>query len=439
MTGIIISRVSMEKSLKEKGNECFSKQDFIGAVSFYTKAIDTCPTDHTLYSNRSISFSKQEKYKDALLDAEACIKLKANFARGYLRKCTALNGLGRYEEVLVLAQEGYKLKGSDVISQGCIAEWVLAIESIFKQKILDMQEEIGPFVPAECLVISDDYLTVLLNLVVARFNYSTTGVPKEMMIAYLFKIFQELDRMLQLFGHKPPSIGDEWINAVFNASKLDPTTSRVPSSEVAMLLGKSKELAMWLHNEVDHILYPLICPIICLAVIAITVRCISLNCISIDHHVVEVTTSACLVFFEKSLLSSPKYVGQHIGLYKELLEGIALSSHVFSEKEILSYKAYIVKLECLLKLNPECDREYFDKAMVSIGLIKLRLNEDPGFDHVSHGSGHGKAISRRPFEEILSFVNFKEEAVKDMLQIPLKEPLPFTALEDSQDLICCTS
>ncbi len=428
---------SQDYDLKAKGNQCFSKHDYTQAIDFYTKAIELCPSEHTLYSNRSISLSKLGRYEEALMDSDNSIKLKPNFARGYLRKCVALSGLQRYEEVLDPAQEGYKLQGSDAISQGCIKEWVAAVEVLFRQK--EMADEINSMIPPQFLIISEEYLSLVLNLIAARFEYTTTCLPLDLTTAFLLGVIKELNRVLQLFDHKSSPFENEWIDSFCSASKLDPITSKVPLTAVTKLLRTSEQLAAFFHNDVDHALYPIVSPIICLAVAFVNMRCISLNCVCMDHHVVEITAAACLVFFEKSILSDPQHVEQHIGMYKEMLEAIASSSRTFSEEEILLYKKYIKNLEVLLK-NPSCCHEYFELGMVSIGLIKLRLSENPGFDHIAYGFGHGKTISQgKSLEEILTFVDTMGEVIRDMLKIPLDEFTPFGLLENSQSFICSTS
>ena len=426
------------QELKQKGNKYFSQNDYEKAVTLYTEALEQCPTENTIYSNRSIALIKLGRFEEALQDATKCIELDPKFARGYLRKCTVLNELGRFEEALEPAQEGYKLRGSDTISQNCISQWLVAIQAIFKEKVESTQNEIEFVFPDQCLVISDDYLTLVLNLLIARINYATTGVPVNLMTAHLFKIFQEFDRVLQLFGHSPSPYEEEWIHALWHASKIDPSSSMVPSSAVVTLLSKSEQLATWLHDEVDHILYPIVCPIISLAMMSVIGRVISLNCVSTEHHVVEVACRACIPFFEKPL-SAPMYAEQHIAVYKEMFEAIATFSCIFSKQEVERFDKSIHKLESLLKQTPQCTRDTFEKAMVSIGLIRLRLNQNPGFDHISYASSHGKAVSRGSLEDVLSFVEAKEEALKAMLKYPLKDSLPEFVIEDAQSLLSCTS
>lgn len=124
------------------------------------------------------------------------------------------------------------------------------------------------------------------------------------MVVSLHRTFIELDCVLHLFGHSSCPCQQAWVECLYKASKINPSTGRVPVDTVAALLAKSDEFATWLHTSVDPILYPVICPIISLAVIAVAVRSISLNVVNSDQHANQVTCQACLPFFEKSILSS---------------------------------------------------------------------------------------------------------------------------------------
>jgi tetratricopeptide (TPR) repeat protein len=41
---------------KQKGNECFAKKDYLGAIEHYTKALELDPTNIVLLSNRAQCF-----------------------------------------------------------------------------------------------------------------------------------------------------------------------------------------------------------------------------------------------------------------------------------------------------------------------------------------------------------------------------------------------
>jgi len=82
-----------EPTAKEKGNKAFSAGDYATAITAYTEAIAADPTDHVLHSNRSAANAKNGAFKDALLDANKCIELKPDWAKGHSRRGAAYFGL----------------------------------------------------------------------------------------------------------------------------------------------------------------------------------------------------------------------------------------------------------------------------------------------------------------------------------------------------------
>jgi len=93
---------------KEAGNAAFKGGDYEEAVKQFTLAIEADPTA-VLYSNRSAAYAKQEKYKEALLDANKCIELDATWARGHSRRGAAYVGLRNWRGALGAYEEGLKL------------------------------------------------------------------------------------------------------------------------------------------------------------------------------------------------------------------------------------------------------------------------------------------------------------------------------------------
>eukprot|EP00486_Rosalina_sp_Unknown_P007540 CAMPEP_0201577214 /NCGR_PEP_ID=MMETSP0190_2-20130828/23484_1 /ASSEMBLY_ACC=CAM_ASM_000263 /TAXON_ID=37353 /ORGANISM="Rosalina sp." /LENGTH=226 /DNA_ID=CAMNT_0048009001 /DNA_START=180 /DNA_END=857 /DNA_ORIENTATION=+ len=95
--------------LKDKGNTEFQNHNYKKAIDFYSKAIDLEPDNHTLYSNRSAAYKSFGKFDEALDDANKCIELQADWAKGYVRKGTVYiqqNKLQLAEEVF---KQGMKL------------------------------------------------------------------------------------------------------------------------------------------------------------------------------------------------------------------------------------------------------------------------------------------------------------------------------------------
>ena len=90
--------------LKEKGNIEFQSQNFKKAIECYTKAIELEATNHTLYSNRSAAYKSNGQFSEALEDANKCISLQPDWAKGYVRKGTVY----ATQNKLDLAEEVYK-------------------------------------------------------------------------------------------------------------------------------------------------------------------------------------------------------------------------------------------------------------------------------------------------------------------------------------------
>jgi len=91
---------------KAQGNAALQAGKVSEAIDFYTKAINTDGTNHVYYSNRSAAYLKKGDAVNALSDAESCLGLKPDFAKGYSRKGAALHGLKRYNDSIAAYEEG---------------------------------------------------------------------------------------------------------------------------------------------------------------------------------------------------------------------------------------------------------------------------------------------------------------------------------------------
>jgi stress-induced-phosphoprotein 1 len=47
---------------KEKGNKAFTAEKYADSITWYTKAIQSDPNDHVLYSNRSAAYPYKSLY-----------------------------------------------------------------------------------------------------------------------------------------------------------------------------------------------------------------------------------------------------------------------------------------------------------------------------------------------------------------------------------------
>lgn len=96
----------MSAALKDEGNACFKKGDYEAAVKAYTESLELDPAQHLCYSNRSAAYLKLHHSAEALVDAQKCLELAPDFAKGYSRQAAALQELERWEEAIDICEKG---------------------------------------------------------------------------------------------------------------------------------------------------------------------------------------------------------------------------------------------------------------------------------------------------------------------------------------------
>ncbi|CAM0948127.1 unnamed protein product [Alopecurus aequalis] len=77
--------------LKQQGYSAFKRKDYDEAILFYAMALKFGQPDATLYSERSICWLCLGVGKEALSDAEACIRMRPDWAKGYYRQGMAFH------------------------------------------------------------------------------------------------------------------------------------------------------------------------------------------------------------------------------------------------------------------------------------------------------------------------------------------------------------
>lgn len=91
---------------KAAGNAALQAGKASEAIENYTKAINLDGANHVYFSNRSAAYLKKGDAANALEDANACVGLNPDFAKGYSRKGAALHALKRYNDSIAAYQEG---------------------------------------------------------------------------------------------------------------------------------------------------------------------------------------------------------------------------------------------------------------------------------------------------------------------------------------------
>lgn len=428
--------------LKAKGNACIQQKKYKEAIQLYSEALEVDPKSHTVYSNRSLAYSNLSEFDKALSDADRCIDISPNFARGYLRRAVACNGLGEHEKAMAAAEAGYKLRGSDSICRDSVSQWLVANKKVHEDMIKKHLDEMGlpeNIIPRGCRIISNDTWTVFLNILLCRLEYTTTGVPIALMKGCISKLLQELDRILNRFGHRLSNVSVEWLEILCTASVIDPSIQRIPESVITSLLSKSTMFASWLDTDVDHLLYSIVSSFISFSVMMVMARCISLNSLSTEQPVTIASCRACLPFFNKSILSGEDFALQHIAIYKELLEAYGGCNFRFTQRDIKFCKECIVTVEDLLKHPPHSEesKDVCDKVMVSVGLAQIRLGETPTFDIFSYAPESGQNVSKQDPEKLREYVQKKKQGLESDLDLPVGTSVMEETNPDIHDLLSC--
>lgn len=342
------------EDLKEAGNKHFFNSEYDEAIACYSEALNLQPRSHLLFSNRSVAYSKLKLYGKALDDATQCIKLAPEFARGYLRKALACNGLKNYDEAISAAEKGYKLRASERICKDCVSEWLVASSALLKAAIEEMDE-----IPPGTLPVTKKCQELLSRL--QQQHESPGGVSVEILQTYLTEITTELGRILDKFGHTLSVHMNEWVIAFIQSLTLDPHTHTAATGITETQEGKLKELMKWLDMDVDHTLYPIIRPVFSLMTVAM-LTCASTLCqlISFRSHI-QLLTKTCQKFYKGSLLSTDKYVRLHIHALQLQLNSFCMESgHAKGrgEKETEEIKAVSQELKDLLNRYSPSSTDY---------------------------------------------------------------------------------
>lgn len=77
------------REYKDKANELLKKQDYLGAIEMYTKAIDLDSTTAVYWANRSQAQIKTEAYGLAIADASKALELDPSYVKAYYRRAVA--------------------------------------------------------------------------------------------------------------------------------------------------------------------------------------------------------------------------------------------------------------------------------------------------------------------------------------------------------------
>ncbi len=345
----------LHDEFKAKGNHYFTENKYDEAVDCYTEAVKLLPFSHVAFSNRSAAYIKLGDYQKGLADAIQCVSLSPKFARGYLRKATALNLLEKYKEALPEAEKGYKLRGSDRICKDCISQWLVATTAQLKPNIEKLED-----IPPGISPVSKTCVNILSNIQLQ--HSSPGGLSVQSLKMHVSEIIRELGCVLNQFGHNLGQCVHEWIIVFEQILVADPRSHSAPLTAVKSLALRSKEFTSWLEMDVDPVLYPVIQPVIGLLTLSILTCVSTISRMISNRELIEILTKTCLHFYQESILSDEQFVRLHIHALQLLLNSFCMESGRHArrrgEQERMEIQNFSKKLECLLEQYPLSSTDY---------------------------------------------------------------------------------
>ena len=389
--------------LKERGNDYVKQKKYEDALKFYSAALKLRPSEHTIYSNRSLAHLRVGKVEEALSDADKCVQLCPNFARGHMRRAVSLNVLQKYDNAKEAAVTGYLLRGSDSIGKECISQWLIANQHLYKSFYM------AGGLPTGTVIVSDDYIYTLMRILESRAS-SSFGMTSTQMKEHLLAVASQLKQLLVIFGHSDNSCLQKWIEELTASSEINPQSSALSKTKKDSVTMRSKDVAKWINKDIDPVLYPIVRPCLILAVMVVLSRTYVLNCMNLGHENIQLLSQACLVLFEHSILDSKDYMGHHLGTIIGLLDSFIGRGAVLTSDDLGIMKHYCDEVDRLLPLYEATAaweyKELRDIAIRVVANIRSELS--------SKMSREVKWSSRLPQGCMMS----GEVAKKDALKFP---------------------
>lgn len=108
--------------MQAKGNAAFTSGKYQEGIRWFSAAIDIDSRNHVLFSNRSACHASLKDWPAALKDAQECVALKDDWAKGYSRLGRAYFGLEDFSSAVKAYSKGLSLDPSNAATKASLAE-----------------------------------------------------------------------------------------------------------------------------------------------------------------------------------------------------------------------------------------------------------------------------------------------------------------------------
>ena len=224
-----------------------------------------------------------------------------------------------------------------------------------------------------------------------------SGVSVKFMETGLIEVIAELTHLLRLFGHSVDSHAHAWISALSQVLKADPRTHLPLARAVEALSNTSDQFCSYLNSDVDPNLYPIIRPVLVLAILHILTCVSSLSRVISSRDVIQCLVKSCLPFFEKSILSGKLYIRIYIDALQQLLNSYCMEiGHANPERRREDEKEEIhkfsKKLAKLLEQYPSTADDFSDVKKSTMQVLEnSSLLLSPSLSHSTRPLTKGDA------------------------------------------------
>ena len=355
------------QELRERGNVLFKEGRYADARDQYTEALKYDPCNAVIYSNRSAAHAKLQDYELALRDASKCIENKPQWAKGYIRKIIALEGLRHYDAVMQTACKGYRYTGEDKIKRELVSHWLKANQAV------NGLPEGSIELPNGIVVLSQDYLQVLACLM--RSLSGERPLSLELTEQCLASCADQVEKLLMEYGEPVDPVIKEWTK--YLPYEIYPYSIKpVAKGDLEQQMKTRSDLFIsYLNNSVDPTLYPVIRPILGLVILIVLNRTNILTECSTGNHSAELMNRALLPLFESSILSTDDYYSMYIGRLCAVLDSFIGRGYQLDDKEIATVLECRAKLQKAIKNYPVQLPEYCkDKQLAEQALSNVTNN-----------------------------------------------------------------
>ena len=357
------SEMATAEELRVKGNEYYREQNYTQAVQCYSDALNLAPHDPVILSNRSVSYLKLNKYNKALHDAEQCVSMKPDWAKGHFGKVAALLSLKEHKKAREAAVLGFQLYDLKLCKE-FVSQWLTASKGQMDPdtSALLKKKPYFFFYPDGIDSFCDEYSQILLDIVVSQMPSQAQGVlglSHPDMVRCVEGAVSIMESVLTEFGQVECLVLKEWKEKV--VTDVDAFQPESQEELIQTLDEKSLALASWLQTEAHPSLLAMLSPTLLLAITALLARSLALRCMNTGHFSLEYYAHAGLAFFEDNIYDHPRYYATFAALLFLILYSYG-SVEIWDQKALELVQVTCVKIQRLIEDMPK-DTKGYDAVM----------------------------------------------------------------------------